>query len=299
MNIEVAPFESFRWFLQSERRLSGHTVSGYLSDLERWTQAGLSLKEDAAPPSPQQMREALKAFEKKAPRSSTLARRSAALRMYCRFRSLQDPTWNELLNEIPESRGEPPWPKALDLEEVETLLDFDPGRDPEMLRNRALLELLYASGLRVSEAIALEMGAVFLPQGLVRIVGKGSKERMVPFSTRAGKWLKSYLEGPRVEWAAQAPRSASSYVFLSRRLKPLTRMAVWKILHRRALLCSLEGVHPHVLRHSFATHLLKGGADIRFVQALLGHASLSTTERYIRIADEELLELFRRCHPLP
>ncbi|MBS1984694.1 MAG: tyrosine-type recombinase/integrase [Bdellovibrionales bacterium] len=289
--------EEFRWYIDGERRLARTTVESYLSDLKAWERAGFPVQ-SVHPPSAQELMRALEFFEQEKSKAATLARRAASLRLYVRFRALRDVSWDDLLKDIPVSKGTDALPKALSREDMERLLDFDPGQDPSALRDRALLELMYASGLRVSEAIELKVSAVDSRAGLLRVMGKGSKERLVPFTDRAGGWLERYLEEVRPAWAAKAQRKYADFLFLSYRCRPLTRMGVWKILHRRALAQGVDDVHPHILRHSFATHLLRGGADVRFVQALLGHASLSATERYIKVADDELTRLFRDFHPL-
>ena len=293
----MSSFEDFSWYIQGEKRFSRHTVDGYLSDLRFWVSGGLDL-EKAQPPGADDVRQALTLFEAQGLKPATLARRSASLRLYVKFRALRASNWESVLKEIPLSRLGDSFPKALTVADVCKLLDFDPGKEPEKVRDRALMELLYACGLRVSEAVDLKITQIDRRAGLLRVLGKGRKERIVPYTERAGEWLERYLEDIRPQWSEKVSRRFADSVFLSRRLKSLTRMAVWKILHKRALECGLSDVHPHILRHSFATHLLQGGADIRFVQALLGHASLGTTERYIKIADEELRKIFDDIHPL-
>jgi integrase/recombinase XerD len=286
----------FRWFVAGERRLARNTVQAYLSDLAAWTAAGFA-PESAMPPSRQELLEiadrATTGLE-----ASTAARRVSTLRLYLRYRSLKYPAWEPLLDSLPASRAPESFPSALTQAEILQLLDFDPGSDPRLLRDRALLELLYASGLRVSESVTLALPDMDLRAGLLRVRGKGDRERIVPFTERTGEWLERYQTGPRGDWAVGATRKQGSYFFLSHLRRGLTRMGVWKILRLRSLACGLDPVHPHMLRHSFATHLLQGGADVRFVQALLGHASLATTERYLKVADDELREVFARYHPL-
>lgn len=289
--------EDFQWYVQGEKRLAKNTVESYASDLRAWMEAGLDLESDAVPSSAQ-LRGVLLKFETEGLKPATLARRSACLRLFIRFRSLRSPEWEKILEAIPVSRMGENFPKALNLTDIQKILDFDPGSDPEARRDRAMLELLYAAGLRVSELADLKITQIERRAGWLRIQGKGGKERIVPFTERAGHWLEKYLEEVRPVWADQTPRRYAEHVFLSRRLKPLSRMGIWKILHKRSLVCGVDGVHPHIFRHSFATHLLQGGADIRFVQALLGHSSLGTTERYIKVADDELRKLFDDIHPL-
>jgi site-specific recombinase XerD len=294
----MAALEDFFWYLQGERRLAPNSLSAYRSDLASWKAGGFDL-EGALPPKAEQLLATLREWEALELEASTLARRSSSLRLFIRYRALRDPSWERLLPELPVGTQDAPLPKALSVDEVRTLLEFEAHPDePETLRNRALLELIYASGLRVSEACDLLWSQVDERQGVLRVLGKGSKERMVPYSERAGEWLFRYRDHAWAAWSDAALKKHKNHVFLSRRHKPLSRMAVWKIMQRRALVAGLEPVHPHQLRHSFATHLLQGGADVRVVQLLLGHSSLNTTERYLKLADDELRKLFDEIHPL-
>lgn len=284
-------------YLRGERRLATNSIQGYLSDLRFWKLAGLDL-EAAEPPSTEVLREALRHFEREKLSDRSLARRNSSLRLFTLFRSREFPGWRAFLTELPRNAKVEARPKALSVDEIARLLDFDPGDDPRRLRNRALLELIYASGLRVSEAIALERSAIDERAMLLKISGKGSHERIVPYSERAAQWLEAYWERGRPQWAEGLNRRYQETVFLSSHQKGLTRMSVWNILRARGLEAGVDDVHPHVLRHSFATHLLQGGADVRFVQALLGHRSLNTTETYLKISDTELKSLFEKLHPL-
>jgi integrase/recombinase XerD len=290
--------EDFLWYLQGEKRLAPNSMSAYRSDLESWEVAGLELFSGEIP-AREKLLAVLEKFESQDLKSSTLSRRVASLRAYVRFRSLLDFRWEGLLDELPTPHEELPFPKALSRQEVEALLDFDPALDGRLLRNRALLELIYASGLRVSEALSLTWTAVDPERRVLRVLGKGSKERFVPYSERSAAWLERYRELVWPLWQAKALKKHRDSIFLSHLSKPLTRMAVWKILQKRSLESGVDTlVHPHMLRHSFATHLLQGGADVRVVQLLLGHSSLNTTERYLKITDSELRQVFDEFHPL-
>lgn len=290
-------FDDFLWYLQGERRFAKNTVESYRHDLEAWERAGFAASARRAP-SKNDLEVAVETMRDEGHRPATLSRRSASLRLFLKYRGLADPAWAELEAALPGSHRGRDLPKALPLEDIQKLLEFDPGADAEALRDRALLELMYACGLRVSEVIALTTDDIQVREGWLRVEGKGSKERLVPYSERAGAWLQRYIDTVRGEWAKGAPRADGRVVFLSRRRRRLSRMGVWKLLRRRALATGVDHVHPHVLRHSFATHLIRGGADVRAVQLLLGHASLGTTERYLKVADDELVELFRKLHPL-
>lgn len=291
--------EDFQIFLRAEKRHSPATVSSYTFDMMAWMKSGLDVRKANAP-SPDWIRRALKNFETKEKlKASSLARRAATLRSFIRFKTLSDPQWESALKHLPSTKAVDFWPEARSVEEIERLLDFSPSNfEKEALRNRALLELMYASGLRVSEIIALEWNQIDERLLVLRIMGKGQKERLVPFSERAWSWLERYRNAAWSVWSEGARRGDAKKVFLSHLKKPLSRMAIWKILSKRALEAGLEHIHPHMLRHSFATHLIEGGADVRFVQAMLGHSSLNTTERYLKVADRELVKMVRAHHPL-
>ncbi len=188
-----------------------------------------------------------------------------------------------------------PLPKALTEEEVEALLAAPPLDDPVGLRDRAMLEVLYASGLRVSELVGLSLGQVNSRQGVVRVLGKGSKERLVPLGEEALDWLARYLAEARPELVRGR---LSDALFPTRRGGAMTRQAFWYLIKRYAGQAGIrKPLSPHTLRHSFATHLLNHGADLRVVQMLLGHSDLSTTQIYTHVARERLKSLHASHHP--
>ena len=188
-----------------------------------------------------------------------------------------------------------PLPKTLSPGEAERLIDAARGTEPRALRDQALVELLYGAGLRVSEAVGLERAGVDLDDRLVRVIGKGSKERVVPIGRHAAEALRRYLSRGR----PYLDRRHRPELFLNARGGGLTRAGAFLILRRLAERAGLDPtrVHPHLLRHSFATHLLEGGADLRSVQEMLGHADLSTTELYTHVTDLRRRELYYQAHP--
>ena len=187
-------------------------------------------------------------------------------------------------------------PDVLAADDVERILDAPPADDPPIgIRDRAILELLYACGLRVSELVGLDVDRVDLPNQQVRVIGKGNKERRVPMGDEARERLHRYRTGPRAEWTAKRPTEA---VFVGQRGRRMSREAVWRLVKRWTEVAGIgERVTPHTFRHSFATHLLEGGADLRVVQALLGHASISTTQLYTHLTGERVREVYARAHP--
>jgi integrase/recombinase XerD len=226
---------------------------------------------------------------------TTIARRLAAVRSFFRHQVLLGTrTDNPAANiELPKRRRT--LPRTLSPAEVERLLDAAAGTTPRHLRDRALGELLYGAGLRVSEAVALDRQSVDLENRLVRCLGKGSKERVVPIGREAADSLRRYLARGR----PHLDRRHRQELFLNAHGGPLTRAGAFLILRRLADKAGLEPerIHPHLLRHSFATHLLEGGADLRAVQEMLGHADLATTELYTHVSDRRRRELYFQAHP--
>jgi len=196
-----------------------------------------------------------------------------------------------------------PLPKAVAESQIEALLAAPDTATPEGLRDRAMLELMYAAGLRVSELVDLPANAVNLRQGVLRVTGKGSRERLVPLGEESRHWLERYLADARPALAAGRPVQATAAgqvpLFLTRAQKPLTRQQFWTLVKACAVVAGIDParISPHGLRHSFATHLLNHGADLRALQMLLGHSSLSTTQIYTLVAREHLQKLHRRHHP--
>lgn len=186
-------------------------------------------------------------------------------------------------------------PDVLSVEEVRRLLNAPQSRNPQGIRDAAMLEVLYAAGLRVSELVGLKLQDVHLDAGFVRVMGKGSKERVVPIGQYAREKLLFYLGNGR---NLLLKNRASPFLFIARAGRPITRQGFWKLLRRYAEAAGLaKNITPHSLRHSFATHLLEGGADLRAVQVMLGHADIATTQIYTHVANDRLREVHRRFHP--
>lgn len=226
------------------------------------------------------------------PRS--LARLVAALRSFYRFLLIDGYLKKNPAAPLATPRSWLNLPHFLTVAEVERLLNQPKESDPQGKRDRAILELLYATGLRVSELIKLEIDQVNLKAAYLICRGKGGKERVVPFGSRAEQALKNYL----LEVRPLFLKKDSPYLFLTRQGKPFTRQGLWKLLHQYAVSAGLEDkVSPHVLRHSFATHLLERGADLRSVQILLGHSQITTTQIYTHLSRKWLREVYDRYHP--
>jgi integrase/recombinase XerD len=227
--------------------------------------------------------------------AATIARRTAAARSFFRHQQLLGVRSDNPAAAVQLPRRPRPLPKTLSPGEAERLIEAAAGTQPRALRDQALVELLYGAGLRVSEAVGLDKAGVDFDQRLVRVVGKGGKERVVPIGRAAATALTRYLSRGR----PFLDRRHRQDLFLNARGGPLTRAGAFLILRRLAEKAGLDPrrVHPHLLRHSFATHLLEGGADLRSVQEMLGHADLSTTELYTHVSDRRRRELYFQAHP--
>lgn len=281
-------------YLALERGYSPHTVSAYRSDLGKFReflrQEGICLKEVG-------FEELLRfaAFLAEAGyAASSRMRILSTLRSFFRFLVTEEgwevnPT--ELLELPRQSRK---LPQVLTESEVAALLRQPQPTTPLGKRDRALLELMYATGVRVSEVIGIRLGDVDLEERLLRVLGKGSKERVIPFGEAAQVALEDYVLHGR----PQLLRRPTDRFFLNRHGRPLSRVGVWKVIKGYAARIGLQDrVHPHILRHSFATHMLKGGCDLRALQELLGHASITTTQVYTHLDIAYLKEIHRRYHP--
>lgn len=289
----AASLGEFRTHLAVERGLSPQTAAAYLSDLGHLAQwsCGRELTPDDL------SRDHLTAFlvgqqsAGKSPRS--LARLSSSLKSFLAFLRMEGGA-----GAGPEAVVKPPrppriLPRTLSEDQVEALLNAPDTGTPLGVRDRAWLELTYASGLRVSEVAGLSALSVFLDEGFLRVTGKGRKERLIPFGSGAEVWLRS--------WLALRPgfKPRGVQLFVGQRGEGLTRQHLWRLLkgYARAAGLRAEGVSPHVLRHAFATHLLDHGADLRAVQAMLGHADISTTQIYTHVHQARLRDLYDRMHP--
>lgn len=230
-----------------------------------------------------------------ASRASTANRRLATLRRFYRWALREGMIDRDPTVRLVGAKAPPRFPKSLTEEQVEALLAAPEAESDLGLRDRAMLELLYATGLRVSELVGLKLVEVSLTDGLVRVTGKGQKERVVPLGEEARLWLERYAG--RARPALLKGRSADA-LFVTRQGKPMSRQMFWKLIRRYALQADIRApLSPHGLRHAFATHLLNHGADLRVVQMLLGHADISTTQIYTHVARERLQALHERHHP--
>lgn len=300
------PVAAFLTWLRVEKNFSPATIRAYTADLDQFARfcAGDPPVDGAAAPTPppaidpglitlRTIRGFLGALSARGLKSSSLSRKLAALRSFFRFLSREGLVPGNPARPIRSPAKSKTLPAVLTVDEASRLLESPGGPPKSPLRDRALLELLYSSGLRVSELTGLDLEDLDLPGGSVRVLGKGRKERIVPVGRKAAEALRAYLERERRGGAGGAA------LFLNvRDGGRLTSRSVHRLLGARALRQGWQKrISPHALRHSFATHLLGGGADLRAIQEMLGHRSLSTTTRYTRLDTEQLTRVYESAHP--
>ena len=286
--------------LRDERMLAAQTVAAYVRDIRQLAGfcAGLGI-EDPAEVEPLVLRRFLAALAQEDYARASLARKSAAVRGFFLLLARRGLVAADPALTLGTPKGEKRLPKVLTVAQVERLLAAPDTTTPAGQRDRALLELLYASGARVSEAVGLDATALDLPAGTVRLFGKGSKERIVPLGEPACLALERYLGDGRLALAARAPAGTdgAGALFLNGKGARLGVRDAREAVDRAARTAGLGRVTPHTLRHSYATHLLEGGADLRAVQELLGHVALSTTQIYTHVSREHLRSTYEHAHP--
>jgi integrase/recombinase XerD len=306
----AAAVEDYLSYLSVERGLAAATIRAYRGDLADFARS--SAVADGWAKSPDAVIDYLAARTRRgrpgdaglAPTS--LRRRAAALKGFYRFVYGEGLIERDIAAHLDLPRQSRLLPETLTVAETDRLLEGAGGTDPDepahdrRLRDRALLELLYAAGLRISEALRLDDEDLSRDGGFVRVIGKGDKERLVPVGEVALDWLERWAAGPRGALLARSHVRPvrGGPVFLGDRGQRLARQQAWAAVKRAALVADLsDRVSPHTLRHSFATHLLEGGADLRIVQELLGHASISTTQLYTHVTGERIRDVYSRAHP--
>jgi integrase/recombinase XerD len=291
----------FLAYLEFERGLSRNTLEAYRSDLLQFGRFLAERDGDALTATGHDVSDFLTELARgdgdaKPPASpATLHRKAACLRSFYRHLRRENLLENDPTAALSSPRRGKRLPEVLTRGEVQTLLSSPKGSDPSALRDRALLEVMYACGLRASEVIGLEISDVDLDEGLLRARGKGSKERVVPVGRAAVAAMRLYLSHGRPGLVRLAPERA---LFVNFRGQALTRQGLYKIVRRHATTAGLaDRMSPHTLRHTFATHLLSGGCDLRSVQEMLGHADVATTQLYTHLSSDRLKEVYFRAHP--
>lgn len=287
--------DTYLTYLRDVRRMSPNTLESYARDLALL--GGFAEKANTAVES--LTRRDLEAFVRQlmssglSPRS--VARAVACVRGFYKFAAVERKLGENPADDLRAPRAWPSLPKFLSLEEVDRLLEQPDASRPLGLRDKALIELLYATGLRVSELIGLRAGDLNLDEGYLTCVGKGDKQRMVPLGQQAADWVRRYMRDGR---PALVKKKSSPWLFVNARGGALSRVGFWKVLKGYGIAAGISrDLSPHVLRHSFATHLLDRGADLRMIQVMLGHADLSTTQIYTHVLEARLKAVYERYHP--
>jgi len=283
--------------LRLEKNLSENTVISYSNDISalfRFLESyGVS---DPSGISYNQIASFFRSLNSLGLASSSSARYYSSIKGFFKYLFV-----NKYIKENPVEKLMPPklsknLPEVLSVNDIDSILSKPDTEDKLGLRDRAILELLYACGTRVSEMINLQLSDLFFRDEVIRVFGKGSKERLVPIGRSAVSWVNLYLKNSRP--LLEKKMKSENYLFLNSRGSRLSRMGAWKIIDRYAKEAGImKAVHPHTFRHSFATHLLEGGADLRAVQEMLGHADISTTQIYTHIDREYIKQVHRDCHP--
>jgi integrase/recombinase XerC len=293
MNPLTDHIRDFSVYLETERNVSPHTRAAYNSDLAQmlsFIQKEKGVAASALDVDHLLIRRYL-AHLSQFTKKSSIGRKLAAIRSFFRFllrRGTIDKNPAEL---VATPKKEKRLPFHLDIDQTTSLMEAPDAGQKHALRDRAILELLYSSGLRVSELTGLNIGEIDLSGGMVRVMGKGGKERIVPVGSRAAEALQVYLE----QRDDAGPRDA---LFLNTRGGRINRRSVARIVDSHVLrIAAFKRISPHTLRHTFATHMLEGGADLRSIQELLGHASLSTTQKYTHVSIDRLMEVYDKAHP--
>jgi integrase/recombinase XerD len=290
--------KGFKAYLQLEKSLSGNSVEAYVHDIEKFTQFLVTNKIEKNPNEIElhHLEDFLKWINELGMTPSSQARIISGLKGFYKF-CIQEQISAANPTALLESPKLPKHlPDTLSLEEIEKIINAIDLSTPEGARNKAIIETLYSCGLRVSELVNLKLSCLYFEVGYVRVIGKGDKERLVPIGSSAIKYIKIYIENVRVHLTVKP--GFEDIVFLNRRGRKLTRVMIFTIIKELARKAAIaKNISPHTVRHSFATHLVEGGADLRAVQEMLGHESITTTEIYTHLDREYLRETLQQFHP--
>jgi integrase/recombinase XerD len=288
---------SYIHYLEIEKNASANTIASYKLDLARY----LQYLEEKNITSLEKIKDRdisgfLSLLYDIGLSASSVSRNLSAIKMFHRFLVGDGVTKNNPTENVDTPKLEKQLPDVLNQDEIETILNQPNTVDPLGIRDKAILETMYATGVRVSELIGLKQSGVHADAGVIQVFGKGSKERLIPIGRSALEWIAKYQTEVRPQFAKKG--RGRDVVFLNTRGTPLSRMTIWNIVDRYTRQAGIQkDVHPHTFRHSFATHLLEGGADLRSVQEMLGHSDISTTQIYTHIDREYLKEVHRTFHP--
>lgn len=290
--------EEYIIYLKIERGLSANTVTSYKRDIEKYLTFLMEKKiTQLDEVSRFEVLDFLQILRQSGAADNSIIRMVSSLRKFHQYLKRESIVSDDPMQLIDTPKKASTLPKAISPQAVEQLLEAPDTTTPLGVRDRTILELMYATGLRISELVNLKLSDMHLTMGFIQTMGKGEKERIIPLGEIASQWLDHYLDGARVYLQDQSAE-ISEYVFLNSRGKGLSRQGVWKKVKQLALEAGIDqNVTPHTLRHSFATHLLENGADLRMVQELLGHADISTTQIYTHITKTRLKQVYSDYHP--
>jgi integrase/recombinase XerC len=294
MNEQV---ETFLQYLKEHKNYSPHTIRNYRIDLDQFFEFLETFELEISGLGRAELRMFLGELKRRHLKKTSVARKLAALKSFFRFLKR-----NHLVEKNPAAlvsspKLDKPLPKFLTLIEMDKLFEIIDTNTMLGLRNRVVMELFYATGMRISELVSIKMKQLDLDNQIVRVLGKGKKERIVPFGSPAGRWLRKYI-AKRRDFLIEKGHLAEEHLFVNKDGVGISARGIRGIVDRFLYLAAdRHGLSPHALRHTFATHLLDNGADLRAIQELLGHSSLATTERYTHITHDRLLKIYRNAHP--
>jgi len=288
----VDTIERFLNYLTVEKGLSQNTIEAYKTDIRKFQKYLGELGKDIISFTKTEFISHLNRLRDSGNQTPTIARNITSLRRLCRFMLSEGIIEEDPVENLDTPKGWKHLPKILSIDEVVSLLE-KPGEKPLSLRDKAILELIYSSGLRASEITSLKLGDINFEAGFITVTGKGSKERIVPVNERALKSIKRYMEKLR---PSLLKKKTIPTLFIAKGGKPMTRQRLWQLIKLYSEGLSSKA-SPHTLRHCFASHLLNGGADLRAIQKMLGHADISTTQIYTKVAPERLKKILKEYHP--
>ena len=298
MNAFTYPSEDYIHFIRVERQLSANTLASYRRDLEGYAQHLQDVQQlkDYNEVRREHILLHLENLRTEGKTARTVARHISSIRSFHQFLLREKVTTTDPTVHLEMPQVEQKLPRVLSIEEIDALIATPDRSKPQGVRDIAMLELLYASGMRISELIELNIEDIHLTMGFVRVFGKGRKERIIPLGKGALNAISKYLERARYELQGKYPKTDA--LFISHRGKRLTRQGCWKIIKEYAQKARInKELTPHVFRHSFATHLIENGADLRAVQEMLGHADIATTQIYTHVSKTRLSEVYKQFHP--
>lgn len=286
----------YKYYLKSERGLSDNTILAYMQDLLQYRTFLEKYQKvtESSQITKIHIRKYLVSLKRNKLSNSSITRQISCIKSFHKFLTLENYVKEDISIDILSLKKERKLPVYLSIKEVEDIINIINTNNPLGLRNKAMIELLYGSGLRISELLNIKMSDIHLNSGFINIIGKGNKERIVPMGDMAVTSLRKWITDGRTK----LPHLPGDFLFINKSGKSLSRQGVWKLIKKWAIDAEIEKeISPHSLRHSFATHLLANGVDLRYVQDLLGHSDISTTQIYTHIGNETLKKIYNNAHP--